>query len=249
MGDYDVVLAGERLRRWRAALDLSGPEAATLAGLRWDQLRDAETGATEHDEVDLAVMAGIYGHSVADLLGPPGDEDRPARAEDPADERSARLRHRSPFRPRGSVPDATDEWHLRPGDRIRRTDLHKRYGGSARSGISPCRQSDNVLIFSDPSGAEHGYYDRWDDENGLFLYCGEGQTGDQTLDKGNGAILNHRREHRALRVFEGSGGVVVYAGEFEVSVVRPYIRERSHESGGSAMRTVVMFRLVPLQDR
>ena len=100
------------------------------------------------------------------------------------------------------------------------------------------------MLFSDPFvGKEHGYLDRWESDD-VFLYCGEGQQGDQTLDQGNGAILNHRREGRTLRVFEGSSGTVTYAGEFEIAHGQPYLWERAPASGGGPMRRVVMFRLV-----
>jgi hypothetical protein len=135
-------------------------------------------------------------------------------------------------------------WGLEPEDTIRRTELHDEYGGGRQGGIAPSRSSPNVLIFSDPdSGEQHGYYDRWDGDE--FHYAGEGQQGDQTLDRGNGAILNHKRDGRALRVFWGSKGVVEYAGEFELRSDDPYYRVQTHESGGTGTRDVVMFRLVP----
>lgn len=63
------------------------------------------------------------------------------------------------------------EWSLKPGDTIRRKELHNLFGGGRQSGISPSRKSPNVLIFSDPgSGVQHGYIDEWED--GVLLYTG-----------------------------------------------------------------------------
>ena len=65
-------------------------------------------------------------------------------------------------------------WDLRPGDKIRRVDLHRSYGGSGQGGIGPSAQSPNIFIFSDPSSGErHGYFDRWED--GELHYAGAGQ--------------------------------------------------------------------------
>jgi hypothetical protein len=75
------------------------------------------------------------------------------------------------------------DWDLRPGDFIKRTELHMRYGGGGQGGIAASRRSPNVLIFTDHAvGKEHGYFDHWDGE--LFHYCGEGQRGDQTIARG-----------------------------------------------------------------
>jgi hypothetical protein len=108
--------------------------------------------------------------------------------------------------------------------------------------------SPNVLIFSDLSvGEQHGYsYDGWDrTDPGLFHYTGEGQRGDQRLNVGNGAILRHRQEGRALRVFEGARGRVRYLGEFRLAQ-HPYDMQPAHESGSKTLRNVVVFHLRPV---
>ena len=70
------------------------------------------------------------------------------------------------------VGDPRDDWPLEPGQVIKRSNLHDQFGGSRQSGISPCRVSPNVLIFTDQaSGSPHGYvFDGWVDEGG------EGET-------------------------------------------------------------------------
>ena len=54
------------------------------------------------------------------------------------------------------------DWDLKPGDPLRRGELHDRYGGGRQGGIAPCTRSPNVLIFTDrATGDEHGYHDQW----------------------------------------------------------------------------------------
>jgi hypothetical protein len=97
--------------------------------------------------------------------------------------------------------NSASPWDLEPGQRIRRTDLHSRYGGSGQGDICPSAKTPNILIFTDPgSGHQHGYYDEWADD-GTFHYTGMGQTGNQTFTSGNKAIRDHlvprvtRRSH------------------------------------------------------
>jgi hypothetical protein len=69
-------------------------------------------------------------------------------------------------------------WGLAPGDPIKRTTLHERFGGSGRGGMAPSASTPNVLIFTDPKvGNQHGYYDGWVAD--VFHYTGWGQRGDQ----------------------------------------------------------------------
>jgi hypothetical protein len=99
-------------------------------------------------------------------------------------------------------------FHLRPGETIRRTQLHDRYGGRRYGGISPSSQTPNVFLFTDPAtGRQHGYWDGWVNDE-LFHYTGEGQHGDQRLEQGNIAIARHQTTGRALRLFFGTGGII-----------------------------------------
>ena len=137
-------------------------------------------------------------------------------------------------------------WTLRPGDRIRRRELHARYGGSGQSGISPSRTTPNVLVFTDPrSGERHGYFDQWAADDS-FHYSGEGQRGDQTMTRGNLAILSHRADGRALRVFQGAKGTVQYVGEFVVDELEPYTRAEAPSTANGPPRQVIRFHLVPI---
>jgi hypothetical protein len=143
------------------------------------------------------------------------------------------------------MPDTTPEWTLKPGDTIKRTDLHDLYGGSRQSGISPCTQSPNVIIFSDPaSGEQHGYNDEWMPD-GSFHYTGEGKLGDQIMNKGNASILHHVKQDRALRVFQGARDTVTYQGEFFIDKEDPFHETESPETNKGPLRKVFVFHLRP----
>jgi len=137
-------------------------------------------------------------------------------------------------------------WILRPGDRIRRTELHNRYGGNGQSGISPSRTTPNILVFTDPrSGERHGYFDHWAPDDS-FHYTGEGQRGHQTMTKGNLAILNHRADGRALRVFQGASGTVQYVGQFVLDLLEPYTEATAPSTDNGPPRRVMRFHLLPI---
>lgn len=139
----------------------------------------------------------------------------------------------------------SDTWDISPGSIVRRVELHDRFGGGRQGGIANSRRSPNVLIFSDPDvGEQHGYQDRW--VNDEYHYVGEGQVGDQTMDRGNGAILRHEADGRALRLFWGVRGMVQYAGEFELSQPEPWYERNAKETGSDRQRKVIVFRLRPL---
>lgn len=138
------------------------------------------------------------------------------------------------------------EWALSVGGRIKRTDLHRQFGGRRQGGVSPSAQSPNVFLFSDPaSGKQHGYIDSWKDD-GCFHYTGEGQRGDQQMVSGNRAIREASQTGRALRVFLGTGGMVEYLGQFELDEAQPFYLDDAPETGGGPVRSVIVFRLRPL---
>jgi hypothetical protein len=137
-------------------------------------------------------------------------------------------------------------WPLHPGDTIIRKNLHSRFGGRKQGGIGPSSQSPNVFLFTDPLvGERHGYIDNWK-ADGCYHYTGEGQRGDQQMKQGNAAILHHGAQARSLRLFRGVGGTVRYEGEFKVDESHPYYTAEAPETGGGPVRTVIVFRLRPL---
>jgi hypothetical protein len=138
------------------------------------------------------------------------------------------------------------DWTLRPGDRIERKALHDRYGGRRQGGIGPSRRSPNVLLFTDPvTGRRHGYFDEWT-LDGMYNYYGEGQRGDQRIVSGNAAVANHENDGRALRLFEGSGAMVTYIGEFALDTVKPWFEADAPETDGGSIRKAIVFRLRPV---
>jgi hypothetical protein len=136
---------------------------------------------------------------------------------------------------------------LKPGEVIKRTELHERYGGRRQGGISPSKQSPNVFVFTDAArGVLHGYvYDGWR-RDGFYHYTGEGQRGDQRMAQGNRAIRDHQAEGRTLHVFDSSAGVANYMGEFQY--VDHYLGD-APETGEGPIRSVIVFRLQPLNDQ
>lgn len=137
-------------------------------------------------------------------------------------------------------------WALNPGDKIERKVLHENFGGRTQGGIGPSKSSPNVFVFTDAvAGAKHGYIDGWG-EDGCFHYTGEGQYGDQAMKSGNASILRHKQEGRRLRLFDGARGIVAYIGEFEIEDQQPYYFADAPETGGGAVRQVIVFRLRPV---
>jgi hypothetical protein len=146
----------------------------------------------------------------------------------------------------GSISIQNLEHHPRgislvPGQGIRRSDLHERYGGRRQGGISPSKQSSNVFLFSDRiSGAARDYVYDGQHEDGYYHFTGEGQHGDQRMAQGNRAIRDHREEGRELHLFDLDGALATYLGEFEY--VDDYSAD-APEPGGGHERKVIVFRL------
>jgi hypothetical protein len=65
------------------------------------------------------------------------------------------------------------------------------------------------------------------------------------MKSGNAAVLRHRQDGRALRLFNGSGGDVEYVDEFVIDEDHPYYTTDAPETGGGPVRSVIVFRLRP----
>ncbi len=65
------------------------------------------------------------------------------------------------------------------------------------------------------------------------------------MKSGNAAILKHKADGRALRVFRGARGTVTYEGEFELDDAEPFQRTDAPETGDGPLREVFVFRLRP----
>ena len=83
------------------------------------------------------------------------------------------------------------------------------------------------------------YHDRWA-ENGDYIYSGEGRTGNQQLTKGNLAIVNAKRDRKAIHLFvKFSPREYYYQGIFELA---GYTYEVEKDDTGST-RKEYKFRL------
>ncbi|CAA9567759.1 MAG: hypothetical protein AVDCRST_MAG19-2446, partial [uncultured Thermomicrobiales bacterium] len=71
-----------------------------------------------------------------------------------------------------------------------RRDLHARYGGQHRGGISTPQRHPIVRLFTGEAGEGHGYEDGWVGD-GVFQYSGQGQVGNMKFERGNRAIRDH----------------------------------------------------------
>lgn len=145
-------------------------------------------------------------------------------------------------------------WEEEVGAVLTRQQRMNKYGGGKQGGIEPSATSDNVFIYSDPSKAvENGYnFDGWDPDGEIFMYTGDGPSGDQRLIGGNKSLHDHRQAGKAVRLFIADGVVPgkrtkthVYLGEFELDEHLPYTRERSAGADGID-REVYVWRLRPV---
>ena len=126
----------------------------------------------------------------------------------------------------------------------RRRDIHDPFGGQRQGGISSPAGSPFVFIFTAQSGEQYGYSDGWKEE-GVFYYTGEGQVGDQTLQRGNLAIHDHVKNGRDLHLFQSySRGNYRYLGQM---MVTGYHTRIAPDREGN-LRQVIVFELIPFED-
>lgn len=123
-----------------------------------------------------------------------------------------------------------------------RRDLHDLYAGQQQGGISTPSEHDFIMLFTGEQGEQYGYHDGWT-EDGLFLYTGEGQTGDMAFTRGNRAVLNHAENGKDIHLFEYIGrGRVRYISQMICSGYQ----EREGPDRESNLRKVIVFELSPI---
>jgi 5-methylcytosine-specific restriction protein A len=128
---------------------------------------------------------------------------------------------------------------LHIGQSYLKLDLHRHFGGNPRAGIAPTR-SGQVLIFSDPpSGTRFGYDENDAVVGSVYRYTGEGQVGDQTLIRGNKALVFGRELLLFKRVDSKSW---MFVGEVALDAT-PFETARAVDRNGK-MRTVLVFRFI-----
>jgi 5-methylcytosine-specific restriction protein A len=123
----------------------------------------------------------------------------------------------------------------------RRDAIHAIYGGQRQGGISTPSSAPFIFLFTGDSGRQYGYRDGWSKDN-VFLYTGEGQTGDMTFRGGNKAIRDHAAIGKDLLLFEalGKGQGYRYLGQFACASWE--YRDAPDVKG--AVRKVIVFHLV-----
>ena len=123
----------------------------------------------------------------------------------------------------------------------RQQEIHNVYGGQRQGGISTPSGWPFIFLFTGESGEQYGYRDGWD-ENGIFLYTGEGQVGDMAFSRGNKAIRDHATEGKDLHLFEalGKGKGYRYVGRFACSSWE--FRQGVDRNGDE--RRVIVFHLI-----
>lgn len=108
-----------------------------------------------------------------------------------------------PIPKRASPAKLDEQLNFVPGHEYRRIELHQRFKGNPRSGISTPAESSVIMLFTGASGEQHGYSDGWTSEH-TFDYYGEGQTGDQEFKRGNLAVRDHVVTSKSLLMFEAT---------------------------------------------
>jgi 5-methylcytosine-specific restriction protein A len=152
-----------------------------------------------YDDNDLAVMLKAWG---AQLAG--------SSVFDDVDEGKWRFAELS-------LADSLDHHEFEIGKVYnRRQDIHARFGGQSRGGISTPANCPFIFLFTGDTGQQYGYRDGWSKEN-VFLYTGEGQTGDMEFRAGNKAIRDHIQDGEQLLLFSalGKGEGYRFLGEFQ----------------------------------
>ncbi|MFD5463327.1 hypothetical protein ACFWIQ_10955 [Kitasatospora sp. NPDC127059] len=157
---------------------------------------------------------------------------------------------------------ANHDLELVPGLMTTRAEVAAAFGGALYGGIEPAVDSDMVLVYSDPKVGElHGYtFDGQaedDDRGPLYLYTGEGKTGDQVFTGGNKSLRDHAEDGRTVQLFVADGNVIDpvtgkkkkgkrqrYIGQMLVDPDEPFDRRRAPGRDG-VERWVIVFHLRP----
>lgn len=117
-----------------------------------------------------------------------------------------------------------------------RRDLMDAFKGAFQSGINICKRTNTIVITSlsrkNPYGDE-----RFEGE--VFPYVGEGQQGDQQMNRGNKALLEAKKKGREIHLFiRYKETEYTYFGIVEL-VGEPYFANRLDTKGN--MRKVIIF--------
>ena len=98
----------------------------------------------------------------------------------------------------------------------RRSEVLEIYGGQRQGGISTPSGRPYIFLFTGESGKQYGYEDGWQSDE-VYIFTGEGQTGDMTFTGGNRAIRDHQADGKDLHLFgldPKRKGYARYMGQF-----------------------------------
>jgi 5-methylcytosine-specific restriction protein A len=125
----------------------------------------------------------------------------------------------------------------------RRRDIHAVYGGQQQGGIATPPGAPYIFIFTGEAGTQHGYSDGYED-NGVFIYTGEGQRGDMQFIRGNRAIRDHTENGKTLLLFASTKtkGIYRYKGAF---LCAGYDDTQYGPDTDGHNRKLIRFQLVP----
>lgn len=137
-------------------------------------------------------------------------------------------------------------WTLEIGDTVLRREIHAAYGGQEQSGIITPKSIPDILVITSPeSGARHGYNALEGlQEDGSFLYTGEGQRGPQVFARGNTALRDAAQNDRPIRLLTKQGPYVTYVGEFTTG--EPAFSIETIPDSDGNLREGIIFKLVPV---
>jgi len=123
--------------------------------------------------------------------------------------------------------------------------LHDVFKGERYKGISKPSEQPLIFLFTGKSGDDYGYEDEFKEDGG-FWYTGEGKTGDMTMDGGNKAIRDHRKNGKSIHLFEDTDmpWIVQYVGEFSYLEYE----EKEMDDENRNQRTGFRFHLRPVND-
>ena len=123
------------------------------------------------------------------------------------------------------------EWTIFEGQRVLRSTLHERYGGSLGSNISRSEISKNILLFSEKVHVDQSvtHLSQWTDSTS-FQFLGDEIVGDTPLDGNNRMLLDLDESDFKIRLFKGTFGSVVYQGEFKLRGNAKYVEVTTSEN-------------------
>lgn len=125
-----------------------------------------------------------------------------------------------------------------PDQEYRRRDIHIQYGGNRQAGICPSSTHPFIFIFTGKTGDQHGYKDMWENDF-IFSYTGEGQSGDMQFIRGNLALRDHIKDGKRIFLFQQSSkGYVHFLSEMTLFDFGPF---ETHDTLGNSRLGIKFF--------